>query len=220
KLSLRSTRAGYCCGVAAVLVFFGSQSLQNAPAEGETRTISFHHIHTDEDLTVTYKVNGRYDESALEKINHVLRDWREDQPIKMDPHLIDLLWEVHREVGTKEPIWVVCGYRSPSTNSMLRRRSSGVAKFSQHTLGKAVDFYIPGGPSNQWRARGRRPKRGGVGSSPPWAPPLVHPDPGRVRPWPRMPEAELGGVLSKGQLGSPLASDTSPRRKPSLLARL
>src|SRR5215472_17803316 len=144
RLSLRSTRAGPCCGIAVALVFFGSQSLQNATAEGETRTISFHHMHTDEDLTVTYKVNGRYDESALEKINHVLRDWRENEPIKMDPHLIDLLWEVHREVGVKEPIWVVCGYRSPSTNSMLRKHSSGVAKFSQHMLGKAVDFYIPG----------------------------------------------------------------------------
>ena len=54
-----------------------------------------------------------------------MRDWREDKPIRMDPHLIDLLWEVHREVGAKEPIWIVCGYRSPSTNTRLRRRSRG-----------------------------------------------------------------------------------------------
>ena len=32
----------------------------------------------------------------------------------MDPHLIDLLWEVHREVGAKEAIWIICGYRSPA----------------------------------------------------------------------------------------------------------
>ena len=221
KLSLRSTRAGYCCGVAAVLVFFGSQSLQNATAEGETRTISFHHIHTDEDLTVTYKVNGRYDESALEKINHVLRDWRENEPIKMDPHLIDLLWEVHREVGGKEPIWVVCGYRSPSTNSMLRKRSSGVAKFSQHMLGKAVDFYIPGVPLDQLRAAGLRAQRGGVGFYPTSGSPFVHLDTGSVRHWPRMPDAELATVLSKGQLASHLASDSGRQsRKPGLLARL
>ncbi len=222
KLSLRSTRAGYCCGIAAVLAFFGSQSLQNATAEGETRTISFHHMHTDEDLTVTYKVNGRYDESALEKINHVLRDWREEQPIKMDPHLIDLLWEVHREVGSKEPIWVVCGYRSPSTNSMLRHRSSGVAKFSQHMLGKAIDFYIPGVPLDQLRAAGLRAQRGGVGFYPTSGSPFVHLDTGSVRHWPRMPEAELASVLSKGQLASHVASDSGRQqsRKPSLLARL
>src|SRR5207244_11384005 len=111
-------------------------------ADGETRTISFHHIHTDEELTVTYKVNGRYDDEALRKIDNLLRDWRESQVIKMDPHLIDLLWEVHREVGAKEAIWIVCGYRSPDTNAMLRRRSSGVAQVRQHTLGKTIDFYL------------------------------------------------------------------------------
>ena len=143
-LSLRWARAGYRCSIAALLVFVGSGSLQNASADGETRTISFHHVHTKEDLTVTYKRNGRYDEEALKQINHVLRDWREQDPIKMDPHLIDLLWEVHREVGAKEPISIICGYRSPGTNAMLRRRSSGVAKFSQHMTGKAIDFFIPG----------------------------------------------------------------------------
>src|SRR6266851_2043108 len=199
KLSLRSTRAGYCCGIAAVLAFFGSQALQNATAEGETRTISFHHMHTDEDLTVTYKVNGRYDETALEKINHVLRDWREEQPIKIDPHLIDLLWEVHREVGSKEPIWVVCGYRSPSTNSMLRHRSSGVAKFSQHMLGKAVDFYIPGVPLDQLRAAGLRAQRGGVGFYPTSGSPFVHLDTGSVRHWPRMTHDQLVRVFPDGK---------------------
>ena len=88
--SLRSVRAGYCCSIAALLVFFGSENLQNARADGETRTISFHHIHTDEELTVTYKVNGRYDDEALKKIDNLLRDWRESKVIRMDPHLIDL----------------------------------------------------------------------------------------------------------------------------------
>ena len=97
-LSLRSIRASYCCSIAALLVLLGCESLQTAAADGETRTISFHHIHTGEDLTVTYKVNGRYDEAALHKINHLMRDWRESDSVKMDPHLIDLLWEVHREV--------------------------------------------------------------------------------------------------------------------------
>ena len=156
-------RAGYCCSIAALLVFFGSKNLQNAVAQGETRTISFHHIHTDEELTVTYKVNGRYDEEALRKINNLMRDWRESQAIAMDPHLIDLLWEVHREVGAKEAIWIVCGYRSPETNSMLRKRSNGVAQHSQHTLGRAIDFYIPGVPLEQLREAGLRAQRGGVG---------------------------------------------------------
>jgi uncharacterized protein YcbK (DUF882 family) len=219
--SLRSVRAGYCCSIAAFLVFFGSQNLQNARADGETRTISFHHIHTDEELTVTYKVNGRYDDEALRKIDNLLRDWRESKAIRMDPHLIDLLWEVHREVGAKEAIWIVCGFRSPETNAMLRRRSSGVAQFSQHMLGKAIDFYIPGVSLEQLREAGLRAQRGGVGFYPTSGAPFVHMDTGSVRHWPRMPEAQLASVLSKGQLGSAAAADGGQRsRMPGLLARL
>ena len=221
RLSLRCARAGYCCSIAALLVFCGSNNLQNAVAQGETRTISLHHIHTDEELTVTYKVNGRYDEEALRKINNLLRDWRESKSIAMDPHLIDLLWEVYREVGAKEPIWIVCGYRSPETNSMLRRRSSGVAQFSQHMLGKAIDFYIPGVPLEQLREAGLRAQRGGVGFYPTSGSPFVHMDTGSVRHWPRMPEPQLASVLAKGQLNSQSASDTTQRsRMPGLLARL
>jgi uncharacterized protein YcbK (DUF882 family) len=218
---LRSVRAGCCCSIAALLVFFGSQNLQNARADGETRTISLHHIHTDEELTVTYKVNGRYDEEALRKIDNLLRDWRESKEIRMDPHLIDLLWEVHHEVGAKEAIWIVCGFRSPETNAMLRRRSSGVAQFSQHMLGKAIDFYIPGVSLEQLREAGLRAQRGGVGFYPTSGSPFVHMDTGSVRHWPRMPEAQLASVLSKGQLGSASASDGGQRsRMPGLLARL
>jgi uncharacterized protein YcbK (DUF882 family) len=220
-LSLRCARAGYCCSIAALLVFFGGKNLQNAVAQGETRTISFHHIHTDEELTVTYKVNGRYDEEALRKINNLMRDWRESKSIAMDPHLIDVLWEVHREVGSKEAIWIVCGYRSPETNSMLRRRSSGVAQFSQHMLGRAIDFYIPGVPLEQLREAGLRAQRGGVGFYPTSGAPFVHMDTGSVRHWPRMPEAQLASVMAKGHLSSQSASDTGQRsRMPGLLARL
>src|SRR5262249_10301081 len=147
--------------------------------------------------------------------------WRESQVIKMDPHLIDLLWEVHREVGAKEAIWIVCGYRSPETNAMLRRRSSGVAQFSQHMLGKAIDFYIPGVSLEQLREAGLLYQRGCVGFYPTTSAPFVHMDPGSVRHWPRMPDAQLASVLSKGQLHSASASEGAPRsRMPGLLARL
>src|SRR5262245_55252699 len=221
RLSLRSARTGTYCGIAALLVFLGFGGLGSTAAQAETRTISFHHIHTGEDLTVTYKVNGRYDDEALNKINHLLRDWRESEEVKMDPQLIDLLWEVHREVGSKQAIWIICGYRSPETNSMLRRRSSGVAKFSQHTLGKAIDFYIPGVPLEELRAAGLRAQRGGVGFYPTSGAPFVHLDTGSVRHWPRMPDEQLVAVLSKGQLksydGTAVAQAT---RMPSFLARL
>jgi len=182
-------------GLAAVFVAFGCQSLQTAVADGETRSLVMHHMHTGEDIDITFKRNGKYDDEALEKVNWFLRDWRRQEKTRMDPHLLDVIWEVYREVGGKEPIQIVCGYRSPSTNAMLRRRSSGVAQFSQHTLGKATDFYIPGVPLEEQRYAGLRLQRGGVGYYPTSGSPFIHLDTGNVRHWPRMPEAQLARVL-------------------------
>ena len=192
-------RAFYSCGVAALVLLSGSRMLQNAIAEGDTRTISLHHTHTNEDITVTFKRDGRYDEAALDKLNRFLRDWRRDEQIRMDPHLIDLVWEVQRETGSGAPIWVVCGYRSPETNAMLRRRSDGVARYSQHMLGHAMDFYIPGVPLEQLRVIGLRLERGGVGFYPTSGSPFVHMDTGGVRHWPRMTREQLVRVFPDGR---------------------
>jgi uncharacterized protein YcbK (DUF882 family) len=193
------TRAGYSCGFALLCFLFGSKALQNAIAEGDTRAITMHHLHTDEDITITYKRDGRYDEAALEKLNWFLRDWRRSEQTRMDPHLIDLVWEVQRETGTSLPIQVVCGYRSPQTNAMLRHRSAGVARFSQHMLGHAMDFYIPGVPLEQLREYGLRLQRGGVGFYPESGSPFVHMDTAGIRMWPRMTHDELARVFPDGR---------------------
>jgi uncharacterized protein YcbK (DUF882 family) len=222
-LLFNPVRAGCGLALAALLLTVGSNSLQNAVAEGDTRTISFHHMHTEEDLTITYKVNGVYDEEALKKIDYELRDWRREETIHMDPRLIDLLWEVHRDVGSSEPIWVVCGYRSPETNAMLRQRSSGVAKFSQHMLGKATDFYIPGVPLEQIRAVGLYLQRGGVGFYPTSGSPFVHLDTGNVRHWPAIATDQMPRLMAEGQSLHTAAEATevaANRHQPAVLAKL
>ena len=40
----------------------------------------------------------------------------------MDPRLFDVVWEAYRGAGATKRIVVLCGYRSPQTNAMLRRR--------------------------------------------------------------------------------------------------
>src|SRR5438128_2277807 len=152
-------KAGYRIGLTSLLLLAGAGSVHDATALNETRTLSFHHTHSDEDLTVTFKRNGRYDEEALKEINHYLRDWRSQDSTTMDRHLFDIIWEVYRDVDGKKPIQIISAYRSPATNAMLRRRSSGVARFSQHMLGHALDFYIPAVPLEQIRAAGRRLQR-------------------------------------------------------------
>ncbi|HWK87421.1 MAG TPA: DUF882 domain-containing protein [Xanthobacteraceae bacterium] len=193
------SRQAKCLGFAALLLFVGCESLQTAVANGDTRTISFHNLHTGEDLTVTFKRDGRYDEAALQKINWILRDWRRNEPTKMDPQLIDLVWEAQREAGGKVPIQIVCGYRAPATNAMLRARSRGVAQFSQHMLGKAMDFFLADVPLAKLREVGLRLQRGGVGFYPTSGSPFVHLDTGNVRHWPKMTRDQLAKVFPDGK---------------------
>ncbi|MGE4371585.1 MAG: DUF882 domain-containing protein [Xanthobacter sp.] len=187
------------CLMGAALLVGGTSGLQNAVANGDTRTLSFKHMHRGEEATFTFKKNGRYDSAVLKQMNWYLRDWRNDKQIRMDPQLFDILWEVNRETGGTTSIHVLSSYRSPETNSMLRRRSKGVAKFSQHTLGKAMDFYIPGVKLADLRAAGLRLQRGGVGFYPTSGSPFVHMDTGSVRHWPRMSRAQLYRVFPDGK---------------------
>jgi uncharacterized protein YcbK (DUF882 family) len=192
-------RAGARLGVAGLFLFGTNDALQTAVAEGDTRTISFHHLHTGEDITITYKRDGRYDDAALKKLDWFMRDWRREESVHMDPHLFDLLWEAYREVDGSQPIDVVCGYRAPATNAMLRARSTGVAQFSQHTNGQAMDFFIPGVPLEKIRTVGLRLQRGGVGFYPTSGSPFVHLDTGSIRHWPRMTHDQLAKVFPDGR---------------------
>ena len=198
-LSDRFIRPLTVAGLAAIFAFASAGNLENAIANGDTRELSFHHMHTGEMLTVTFKREGRYDPQGLEKINWLLRDWRRDEPTRMDPQLFDLLWEIHREVDAKEPVTIVSAYRSPQTNAMLRKRGRGVARFSQHMMGKAIDFYIPGVELSDLRIAGLRMERGGVGFYPTSGSPFVHMDTGGIRHWPRMTRDQLARVFPNGK---------------------
>ncbi|MBV6657649.1 MAG: DUF882 domain-containing protein [Devosiaceae bacterium] len=173
--------------------------LQVATAQAQTRTLSLYNTHTHERLTVTYKRNGRFVQAGLDQLNRFLRDWRRDEVTRMDPDLFDIVWEVYREVGASEPIHVVSAYRSPATNNMLRRRSSGVAQNSQHTMGRAMDFFIPGVSASALRAAGLRQQQGGVGYYPRSNTPFVHLDTGSIRMWPRMTRSQLARVFPDGR---------------------
>jgi uncharacterized protein YcbK (DUF882 family) len=201
SLSQAGLKAGCRIGMTAVLLQMGAGSVHDAAALNETRTLSFHHTHSGEDLTVTFKRDGRYDEEALKQLNHFLRDWRTQDETVMDRHLFDIIWEAYRDVDGKQPIQIISCYRSPATNAMLRHRSanSGVARFSQHMLGHAMDFYIPGVPLEQIRYAGLRLQRGGVGFYPTSGSPFVHLDTGSIRYWPRMTHDQLAKVFPDGR---------------------
>jgi hypothetical protein len=106
--------------------------------------------------------------------------------------LFDIAWEAQREFGGNKTLHIISAYRSPVTNEMLRRRSSGVARNSLHTQGKALDFAIPGVSMEELRAAGLRLQRGGVGYYPGS---FVHMDVGGIRHWPRMTRDQLVKVF-------------------------
>lgn len=190
-------------GVSNLLLVFGCLTIIGTIAAGsamaETRSLKLYYLHTNEKAEIVFKRNGKYDQAGLQKLNRFLRDWRRNEPTKMDPRLFDLIWETYRQTGSHEYINVISGYRSPATNDMLRRTRGGQAKKSQHMLGKAMDFYIPGVKLSRIREIGMKLQGGGVGFYPKSGSPFVHLDVGGVRAWPRMSRDELVRLFPNGK---------------------
>ncbi|MGV8831387.1 MAG: DUF882 domain-containing protein [Devosia sp.] len=174
------------------------QAVVPAAAASE-RAIYLYYTHTKETARIVFKRNGQYVQSGLNQLNYFLRDWRRNEPTKMDPQLFDLVWEVYQAVGATQPINVVSAYRAPETNAMLRKASSGVAENSQHIKGHAMDFFIPGIPLARLRATAMKKQVGGVGYYPTSGSPFVHLDTGSVRAWPRMTRAQLKDIFPDGK---------------------
>lgn len=183
----------------AFLMVFAPVLFASTQASAETRTLKLYFIHTKERAEITFKRNGRYQQDGLNKLNKFLRDWRRNEPTKMDPRLFDLVWSTYQKVGGRDYINVVSAYRSPTTNSMLRSRSRGVAKTSQHMLGKAMDWYLPGVKLATLRNAALKFEAGGVGYYPRSGSPFIHTDVGNVRHWPRMSRRELLAVFPDGK---------------------
>ena len=170
----------------------------HGPSFAADQALRLYNLHTHERAVIVFKRNGVYDRAGLTALNTFLRDWRQERVTRMDPHLFDLLWQVYKQSGSHDYIQVVCGYRSPPTNAMLRRRSNGVAKSSLHMQGKAMDFYIPDVPLSKLRAIGLKMQLGGVGFYPTSGSPFVHMDTGNVRHWPRMTRQQLVRIFPNG----------------------
>lgn len=145
------------------------------------RSLAFHHLHTGEQLAVTYFDRGSYDDIALAAINHLLRDFRTGEIHPIRRTLLDQLAQVHAVIGSDAPFEVISGYRSPATNDMLHRTTSGVATRSLHMDGMAIDVRLADTKTRKLRDVAAGLALGGVGYYA--ASDFVHLDIGRVRHW-------------------------------------
>lgn len=148
---------------------------------GDIRRIKMYNGRTGESIDTIYWIEGRYIEDAMLEINHFMRDWRNGQVKAIDFRAVDIMSAAHNLMETTEPYTLISGYRSPETNAMLRRRSSGVAKNSRHLRGQAADLRLKSRSVAQMYRAAAACKAGGVGRY--TRSNFVHMDCGPVRSW-------------------------------------
>ncbi len=148
---------------------------------GDIRRIKMYSGRTGEAINSIYWIEGEYIPEVLKEINYFMRDWRSDEKTKIDPRNVDIMAAAHRLMDVNEPYMMLSGYRSPSTNAMLRSRSRGVAKNSLHMKGQAADLRLESRSVGQMAKAAAACASGGVGrysrSN------FVHMDCGPVRSW-------------------------------------
>lgn len=145
------------------------------------KKLRLHNTHTKESLEIVFFRDGKYDHVALTRLYVLLRDHRENEAVVMDKRLFEQLWELQQRVGGEGVFEIISGYRSPKTNSKLRKGSSGVAKKSYHLKGQAIDVRLRGTKLAQLHKVARGMKAGGVGYYP--GSDFIHLDTGPVRSW-------------------------------------
>jgi uncharacterized protein YcbK (DUF882 family) len=147
----------------------------------QPRGLSMYNAHTGESLRAVYYENGDYIPGALTEVNYFFRDFRANETKQIDPNLLDLLHDIHTDLGTNQPINLVSGYRSAATNAWLASQGEGVARHSMHIEGRAADINIPGRQLSFLQRVALGLRLGGVGYYPRSG--FVHVDTGRVRRW-------------------------------------
>ena len=159
---------------------------------------------------------------ALEQLNWLCATGASINPIQMDLLPVHIVWQVYREVGSREPSMSLRPTARPAP-TRARRHSRAVSEFSQHMARQGHGF-LPrrtiGGPNPRDRHAGAARR---VGYYPNARYPFVHLDTGSVRAWPRMTRDQLVRLFPKGRPSTsrPTASrcPATRRRRPGVLAR-
>ena len=176
-------RRSFLRGLFAAALLLGASQLP-LPAradEDEVDTLKMYNNHTGEYITVAMPAGREPSAREMERVDRFLRCHYTGEVHAIEPSLLALLARVDKLHGGGNLVHVISGYRSPSYNAMLAKRSSGVASHSLHTKGMAVDIMLPGVEMNRLFASVRYLSAGGAGIYPEF----VHMDVGRVRTWGR-----------------------------------
>ena len=150
-------------------------------ALGKERTLHFLNMNTDEDLVIRCCPEKDYDRETKVRFSNLMRDHHADETREMDPSLIDIFFALSALTGSQGTFKVLSGYRSPETNSWLRRFNHGVAENSMHIEGRAVDIRMDELSTHSIHQAALALSMGGVGYYP--RNDFVHIDTGNIRAW-------------------------------------
>ncbi|KWA83804.1 hypothetical protein WL29_20790 [Burkholderia ubonensis] len=145
-----------------------------------SRVLNLYRPESGERLHIEYMRDGVWRDNTYNLICWHLRDIHVNKHVAMDYNLVAILdwtqWFV-QQYGYTQPLQILSGYRSPSTNE----RTEGAKKDSQHLYGKAIDLHIPGLSAEYLGKLFLWLSKGGVGIYP--GKKMVHVDTGRIRTW-------------------------------------
>ena len=174
-------RRSFLKGSVALASVIGMPALAKAaPSAPGERVLRLYNTHTGESLRTVFWAEGQFIPDALQDLNKLLRDHRNNKIAPIDPKLLVLLNEVSNKFGDSQ-LHIISGYRSPESNAKLAANGNGVAKHSMHMDGKAIDIRMPGKDLVQVKKAAMSLRGGGVGYYADSQ--FVHMDTGRVRYW-------------------------------------
>ena len=92
---------------AVALTAIGATTGPAAPAilrgRGQFRSLALVNNRTGEWVNTVYWIEGDYIPEAMDAANRILRDWRQDAIVRMDPTVLDILAATHKLLDTTEP---------------------------------------------------------------------------------------------------------------------
>jgi uncharacterized protein YcbK (DUF882 family) len=175
------TRRSILTAAALTLATIAAAPVHATPRVLRERELHVVNAHTGEIFRDVYWANGRHVPGAFRRLYWLMRDFRSDEVVPIDPTLIDLLYGIQTRIGRGKPLVLLSGYRSPETNQTLIAEGHGAVENSMHVVGKAADISIQGVHLRYLSRAAMSFHAGGVGTY--WHNNFVHVDTGRIRFW-------------------------------------
>lgn len=139
--------------------------------------------HTKEKVSLRFFGPTGYDMDAIDEINWIMRDWRQQEVKQVSERLIWALATLRvaaRNAGHNGKIVLHSGFRTKRTNQMLRRKGYNAAMRSFHLTAKAADFSMEGIPTSKIAEYASWLEIGGIGH---YKNSFIHIDSGPYRHW-------------------------------------